>query len=167
MEYFIMKLQNEKDPYDNDPNKGEVFEENGKRYFWSFSDAPVDSRDTSPKTAFAPHEIDPNSPISAPFGLAHLNVVYEQPTEPCVISDLGDTLVSVFSLVVCGMFYSIDQDLRCIDARDTPDGRITLWEDSFPLSGFEQQCLAFRSKSVKEYEELKRQAIQTRKAGEV
>jgi hypothetical protein len=166
-----MEMQNKKNPYDNVPNNGQMFKENGKSYFWNFSDALVDSRDTSPKIAFAPHfaphEIDPNSPISAPFGLAHLNVVYGEPTEPCVIPGLGDTPVSGFSLVVCGMFYSIDQDLRCIDARETPDGRITLWEDSFPLSGFEQQCLAFRSKSVEEYEELKRQAIQTRKAGEV
>lgn len=157
-----MSNQSEKNPYMNVPNQGEPIEKDGKRYWWTFSNARVGSQDTSPQIAFAPHVIDPNSPIPEPYVRAQGNVLYGEPSEPRVIPCLGCKPVSVVPFAVCGMYYRIDRDIRCIDERETPDGRITLWEDSFPLSGFEQQCLAFRSKSVEEYEQLKKQAIKER-----
>ncbi len=160
-------LNTEDDIYANVPNKGKVFSENGKRYWWNFSDAEVGYRDNTPGTAFAPHLWDPNSPVPAPYTHANQNVLYGEPGEPVVIPGLGGKPVRPVQMQVLGMYYTIDQDVKCIDARETPDGRITLWEDSFPLSGYEQQYLALGSTTVEQYEERKKEAIRLRLEGKI
>ena len=134
------------DPYKNVPNRGEPFIENGKIRYWNFSSAKIGTRIKQSLKAFQPI-------LSGQNGS---NVAYGPATSDYPVSARpGGSAVQCFPIQVFGFYYFIDQELECVDARNTRSGRITLWESHSPLTDLEQQALAFQATSQEEHEKLK------------
>ena len=75
------------------------------------------------------------------------------------LTHLGGSPVQAFAVQVPGFYYEIDRHVECVDAMDTPNGRITKWVNRYPLSEEEQQGLAFSSQNPEEYCARKQEAI--------
>jgi len=152
--------------YKHVPHHGNMFEKEGKLCWWTLAPtAQVGDGGLKKKRAFCPHLWDPAQPLPAPFASFNGNVLYADPSDPSVHPSLGGSPVQTVGMVVLGMYYDIETDTRCIEVRNTPDGRrIALWQENFPLSAVEQQVIACRTTSVEQYEKYKKQAIQAKKA---
>jgi hypothetical protein len=81
--------------------------------------------------------------------------------EPQVIPDLGGTPVLPVFIYNPGFYYDIENDLECVEARDTPEGRIVKWVEHAPMSSAQQQAIAFQCSSAEEYEARKAQILST------
>ena len=133
---------NKKKPYDAVPHRGEVFIENGVPCYWNFSSARVGSVSRGSSWAWRPLGM-PIISKSAAKTLTHL----------------GGSPVQAFAMQVPGFYYEIDRHVECVDAMNTPSGRITKWIDHHPLSAEKQQSLAFSSQDLEEYRARKQEAI--------
>ena len=124
------------------PHRGEVFIENEVCCYWNFSSARIGS--VSKRTEWG----------WRPLGMP---IIDKSTTK--TLTQLGGGPVQMFSVRVPGFYYEIDSHVECVDAMDTPSGRITKWIDHHPLSAEKQQSLAFSSQSLEEYRARKQEAI--------
>jgi hypothetical protein len=135
------------DPYSGVPHQGKHFLENGKLCYWNFNET-AKVGDMIKRTDRAWRSL--GKPTITPAG------------EPCALPGLGGSPVQGFVLHNPGFYFEIDKHVECVDTRDTPDGRIVQWVNHCPLSGVDQQCIAWNTSSVDEYESLKAQALEQR-----
>ena len=130
----------EENPYEHVPHQGKHFTENGKRCYWTFSSATrVGERIRRRDRGWRPTG----------------KCITEIAGEPQVIPGLGGTPVRSVFVYSPGFYYDIENDLECVEARNTTKGRIVKWVEHAPMSGAQQQAIAFQCSSAEEYEARK------------
>jgi len=140
-----MPITETKDLYENAPHNGKRFTENGKTFYWNFSNVKPGTRLKGKNKAWV--TLGPVQRIDE----AELRV---HPMFP------GSLPVTMFQINVPGFYYEIDHDVVAVENKKIPEGTITKWRDDAPISGEQQTILAWNSKSVEEYEAMK-QALLT------
>jgi hypothetical protein len=140
-----MPIFEENDPYENVPHNGKRFTENGKTFYWNFSNVKPGTRHKGKNKAWV--TLGPVQRIDEAEPRVH-------PMFP------GSLPVTMFQINVPGFYYEIDYDAVAVENKRIQEGTITKWRDDAPISGAQQTTLAWNSRSVEEYEAMK-QALLT------
>jgi hypothetical protein len=127
-----MTNSEKKDLYEHVPHKGKHFEENGRLYYWNFSQAKVGTvvkrKDRAWRQTADPSKGEPTGNM--------LN--------------LGGEPVPEIAIYIFGFYFDIDTHVECVNAAQTKEDRITKW--LVVESGEWQQSLAYAVSSREQYE---------------